>query len=283
MRASVVATAGVLLAGAALAQTPAEPVEPPAPPAAPVKPLWEAGVVGLALSQQAYPGSDQQVGRVLALPYVLYRGPLLRADQGTVGLRAAKTQRYELDIGFAAALGSQAGDIEARRGMDDLGTLVEAGPRIKWFFGPSGQPGRWRLEVPLRGVFDLDEGLAWRGWALAPRLVFEHRVHGWSHEISGGPLIGSRRLNEMYYGVPAAQATPQRPAYRADGGLMAWRLQTWWGRPIDSHWYLFAFARLDSVAGAANAGSPLVRRRNGGSVGVGMSWSGWRSQRPAVD
>lgn len=259
------------------------PVTPAGPPASPAKPLWEVGIVGLALSQQAYPGSDQQVARAIALPYALYRGPLLRADQGAVGLRAVKTASYEFDVGFAAALGSQSSDIDARRGMDDLGTLVEAGPRIKWFLGPPRDPTRWRVELPLRGVFDLSDGLAYRGLALAPALIFEHRVLGLTHEISAGALVGSRKLNDMFYGVSAAEATARRPAYAADSGLVAWRLQTSVSRAIGAQWHAFAFARLDSVAGAANAHSPLVRRRHGGSIGLGLAWSGWQSQRPAVD
>ncbi|MEY3105456.1 MAG: hypothetical protein RJA72_1488, partial [Pseudomonadota bacterium] len=54
-------------------------------------PLWEIGGFALAVSQQAYPGSDQQVDRVLPLPFVIYRGKFLRADRETTGLRAIRT------------------------------------------------------------------------------------------------------------------------------------------------------------------------------------------------
>ena len=54
-------------------------------------PLWEVGVFGTGLMQQAYPGSSQQVNRALVLPFFIYRGQYLRADRGSVGVRAIKT------------------------------------------------------------------------------------------------------------------------------------------------------------------------------------------------
>lgn len=96
-----------------------------------VEPLWEAGVLGTGVSQPAYPGAEERANLLLPLPYMIYRGKYLRIDRGTVGVRAIKTPRTELDVGFAASLGSRADNIEVRRGMDDLGILLEFGPRLK--------------------------------------------------------------------------------------------------------------------------------------------------------
>jgi MipA family protein len=46
---------------------------------------------------------------------------------------------------------------------------------------------------------------------------------------------------------------------------------------------VFGFLRLESVAGAANDDSPLVRRTNGASVGVGLIYTLKRSDARAVD
>ena len=43
-------------------------------------PLWEAGLAGININQLAYPGSDQMVRRNFVLPYLVYRGEILRAD-----------------------------------------------------------------------------------------------------------------------------------------------------------------------------------------------------------
>ena len=120
--------------------------------AAGAPPLWELGGLTVGVSQQACPGSDQQVQRALALPFFIYRGEVFRADRDTLGLRAFKTPEFELDIGVAGAFGSSSEELDARRGMRKLGTLVELGSRLKWNLGEAPDNGRWRAEFPLRAV-----------------------------------------------------------------------------------------------------------------------------------
>lgn len=89
------------------------------------EPLWEVGVVSFGGTQQAWPGAAEEVSRAIALPYVLYRGPLLRIDREASGLRAFKSSDFEIDIGVSGALGSRVGETTVRQGMPELGTLVE--------------------------------------------------------------------------------------------------------------------------------------------------------------
>jgi outer membrane protein len=252
----------------------------------PSQPLWELGFLGGGLSQQAYPGAEQNVKRALVLPYVVYRGRFLRVDRGNLGIRAIKTPTFEFDVGFSGALGSSSNDIDARRGMPDLGTLVEFGPRLKWNLSTPSRPGegRWRAEFPLRGVFDLSDGLAHRGMAFEPELVFERRTSGGTnYSTSVGAVWGDQRLNDTLYGVAPAYARAGRAAYRADSGLIALRLSAAVSRSLGPDWRVFAFGRYDSVAGAANEASPLVRQKGGASVGVGVAWTWMRSERRAED
>ena len=246
-------------------------------------PLWEIGAVGFAVSQQAYPGASQRVNRGLALPYLIYRGKYFRADRETLGVRAINTPTVELDIGFAAAFGASSDDIEARRGMPDLGTLVEFGPRLKWHLGQAGN-GRLRAEFPLRGVFDLDDSLNHKGVAFEPRLIYEWRgAGGWRYGTTVGALFGNRRLADTFYGVAPAYATPGRPAYTAESGLIAWRVGANMSRDLTPNLRVFGFARVDSVSGAANRDSPLVQRTAGPSVGVGLTYTFARSSTLVVD
>jgi MipA family protein len=244
--------------------------------------LWELGGFGLGVSQQAYPGSDQQVQRGLVLPYFIYRGQYLRADQGSAGLRAIKTDTFELDVGVAGSFGSGSDDIKARAGMPTLGTMVEFGPRLKWNLGEGPGKGRWRLELPLRGVLDLSDGGEYRGMAFEPELVFSRRSpSGWAYSTSVGAIMGNRQLADTYYGVSAPFATANRAAYAAKGGLVAWRLGVAANRSITPDWRFFSFARLDSVSGAANENSPLVKQKAGASVGVGLAYTWMRSKAKA--
>lgn len=246
-------------------------------------PLWEIGAFAGGFSQQAYPGSDQQVGRGLVLPYAIYRGQFLRADRETAGLRALKTERFELDVGVAGALGARSDAIEARRGMADLGTLIEFGPRLKVQLGEAAG-GRWQLELPLRGVFDLDDGGARRGWTFEPELGFSRRAAGgWTYSTGIGAIFGDRRLAQTFYEVRPSEAIAGRPAYAAEAGLVAWRLSMSASRPLGRDWRAFGFVRVDSVAGAKNEASPLVRQTTGATVGLGLTWTWKRSERRAFD
>jgi outer membrane protein len=250
-------------------------------------PLWEVGGFALGVSQQAYPGSDEQLDRVRVLPYALYRGKVLRADGDSAGLRAVKTERYELDLGVSGSFGAGNSQIRAREGMRELGTLVELGPRLKIRLGDPATPastGRWRLDLPLRGVFDLNDSGRHRGMAFEPQLVFERQARGgWRYSSSVGAIVADRRLGEHFYGVSSAEALPWRPAYRAKSGLVAWRVSASASYGLSRDWRLFGFARLDSVAGAANEDSPLVRDRTGASFGIGISYTWMRSEASAYD
>ena len=247
-------------------------------------PLWELGALAIGVSQQAYPGADQQVQRGLAVPYFVYRGRFLRADRDTAGLRALKTPSFEVDLGFAGAFAARSDRIEVRRGMPDLGTLVEFGPRLKWNLPLGAGGGTWRLELPLRSVFDLGDGAAYRGAAFEPELAYQRRLAGaWSYGASVSAIVADQRLARTLYAVDPAFARPDRPAYTASSGLIAWRLSASFSRSLSPDWRLFGFGRLDSVSGAANEESPLVRRKHGASVGFGLAYTWLRSRRVAVD
>ena len=263
------------LSTAALAQVPAGPG---------AAPLWELGGVVLGVSQNAYPGSDQQVNRALALPYFIYRGDVLRADRETVGIRALKTETFDLDVGFAGAFGSGSQTIDARHGMRKLGTLVEMGPRLKWDLGAGPAGGRLSAEFPARAVLDLSDKAAHRGWSFEPKLTYARRsASGWRYSASVSAIVADTRLAQTFYEVRSSEATAMRPAYTAESGLVSLRLGTAFSRSLGKDWNLFGFARLDTVAGAANESSPLARRSTGGTVGLGVVYTWMRSERAAFD
>jgi outer membrane scaffolding protein for murein synthesis (MipA/OmpV family) len=246
----------------------------------PAQPLWEAGLAAFGARTPAYPGAAQRTSNGLVVPYLLYRGRVLRADRGTVGVRAARTERLELDVGLAGSFGSAASDNDARRGMPDIGTLVEFGPRLQWRMGPAFG-GRLAATLPLRGVFDLSHRFEYRGLALEPALGWNTRAGGFKLGARVGLLIADQRLADTFYGVAPGLATAARPAYEARAGLVATRLSFSASRRIDRDWTLFGFARMDSVRHAANRRSPLVDKPGGTAVGLGVSWTFARSDRPA--
>ncbi len=253
-------------------------------PAGSAPPLWELGGVALGVSQSAYPGADQQVNRALALPYFVYRGDVLRADRDTAGIRAMKTETFELDVGFAGAFGAGTETIEARQGMRKLGTLVELGPRLKWDLGAGPAGGRLSAVFPVRAVLDLSDQAAHRGWSFEPKLTYARRsASGWRYSASVSAIVADTRLAQTFYEVRSSEATALRPAYAAQSGLVSLRLGTTFSRSLGRDWNLFGFARLDSVSGAANESSPLVRRSTGATAGLGVTYTWMRSERAAFD
>lgn len=250
-----------------------------APTPAPDLPLWEAGLFGGVASTPAYPGADDRSTRALALPFVIYRGKVLRADRSGVNARLVHGERVELDLGFALSLPARSDDVAARDGMPDLHSLLEFGPRLKVLLAEPGPNSRVRLELPLRLPLELGNGFRRQGVVFEPRVVFETGDGGgaWQADASLGAVYGNARLNAYFYEVAPQYATAARPAYRAEGGLMMARLGLAMSRRLSPDWRVFGFARYDHLAHAANRDSPLFRQRGGVSVGAGFTWTGYRS------
>jgi outer membrane protein len=272
---NLIASACLLLSAGAFA----------APPTERNLPLWEAGVGAGYVSTPAYPGADTHSSRGLALPFLLYRGEVLRADQSGIGARLVNTDVLEFDVGFAASLPARSNDVAARAGMPDLGTLVEFGPRVRLKLADVGTSGRVRAELPLRAVIEGRGGLRRQGWTLEPRLVYE--THGenrlWTVDAQLGAVFGDSRINRYFYEVRPEFATLDRPAYSASSGLMLVRTGLFATRRMNPDLRLFGFVRYESYAGAANRDSPLTKRSTGASAGIGFAWTLARSRAMARD
>ncbi|MCF8147103.1 MAG: MipA/OmpV family protein [Sulfuritalea sp.] len=242
-------------------------------------PLWEAGVFGGSLSSPAYPGSAERLTRTLALPYFIYRGDVFRVDRGGIGARMMMGPDVELDVGFAGSLPASSADIAVRDGMPDLGTLLEFGPVLKVTLARPQPGSRLGLEIPVRGVFELNGGLRSQGFAFQPSLVWETRDigGGWSLSASGGLVWGDAQLNQYFYGVPQAYATAQRPAFDAQAGLIGMRASLSSSKNLGPDLRLFAYARQDQYNLGANLNSPLALQSTGQSLGLGLSWVFGRS------
>jgi outer membrane scaffolding protein for murein synthesis (MipA/OmpV family) len=249
----------------------------------PALPLWEAGVFGGAVSTPAYPASDDRSSRLLVLPFLIYRGEILRSDASGIGARLLRTDQVEVDVGFAASLPAHSDNVAARSGMPDLGFLGEFGPRVKIFLGNPTPISRLRLDLPLRAVMEVRGGVRRQGTTFEPRLVYETRETGspWSYDASVAMVIGDSRINRYFYEVAPQFATASRPAYHARSGLMLMRVGLSASYKLNPDVRLFAFVRGESYAGAANRDSPLYKQTTGASIGAGFAWTLGRSTEPA--
>jgi len=237
------------------------------------KPLWELGLGIAALHAPDYRGSDETSAWLLPLPYVVYRGRVLRADRDGARALLFDSERFELDISLHGTVPVRSGNA-ARSGMPELPATAELGPAARVTLWRSAD-ARTRLElrVPARSVISVERSPRIIGATFTPHLQWLRSgvAGGWNVGLQAGPVFGNRRYHGHYYGVDAIHATAQRPAYAAPGGYGGWHAMATASRRYERMW-VGAFVRHDSLRGAAFAASPLVRSDRAWMAGLGVAW-----------
>lgn len=259
-----------------------------APVLAADKPLWELGLGAGALRLPHYKGSDQQHTWVLPVPYLVYRGNILRADREGARAVLLDASRLDIDLSIGASAPRRSKDNEARQGMPDLKPTVEVGPNVNWRLAGGrllGDGSGWRLQLrlPWRAAFTVESDPRYIGWTAAPNLNLDLRTaSGWNIGLLAGPNYNSQRYHGHFYDVAPAYATATRPQYRADGGYAGSRAVMALSRRFERQWF-GAFLQYDTLRGARFEDSPLVRQRQNWSFGVATSWVFATSERSVPD
>jgi len=275
---AVVGTVALLaaLAGAARGAAPVEPgpdVDAGLSPGTP-RPLWELGLGVGGLRVPDYRGSDQSRNYLLPLPYIVYRGTWLKADRDGARALLLDTQRVKVDISVAASTPTRSRDNAAREGMPNLAATGEIGPNLNLTLLRSlDRRTRLDLRLPLRAAFSVERSPKFVGTTFSPHLNLDLAGvgGGWNLGVLTGPVFADRRYHDYYYGVDAAYATADRPAYRAHGGYAGWQALAATSRRVGNAW-VGAFVRYDRLGGAVFDDSPLLRRSSALMVGLGVSW-----------
>jgi MipA family protein len=239
-------------------------------------PLWElgAGVAGLRLPD--YRGADESSTYLLPVPYLVYRGEVVQADRGGIRGMLFERDRVQVNISINGTPPARSDHNVARRGMADLKPVFEVGPTVDLNLWRS--PDRriaLDARAPLRAGMTAQTPPRHIGWRFSPGLNLHlrdvARIPGWNANLAASALFADRRYHAHFYGVDAADALADRPAYRASAGYggMQWTMSV--SKRFPAFW-AGGFLRYDSVAGAAFADSPLVRTRHGVSAGVALIW-----------
>lgn len=261
-----------------------------APAMADDKPLWELGLGVGALRLPHYKGSDQQHTWILPVPYIVYRGNIFRADREGARAVLLDASRLDIDVSVGASAPRRSKDNEARQGMPDLKSTLEVGPNVNWRLASGrsdlfGEGGGWRLQLrlPVRAAVTVESSPRYIGWTAAPNLNLDLRTpSGWNIGLLAGPNYNAQRYHGYFYDVAPAYATPDRPAYRAQGGYAGSRALMALSRRFEGQW-LGAFLQYDQLSGARFEDSPLVRQRQNVSFGVAMAWVLASSERRVSD
>jgi outer membrane scaffolding protein for murein synthesis (MipA/OmpV family) len=261
--------AGVLAAAA----VPAAHAEP--------KPLWELGLGSGAVVFSDYRGADTMHAYPVPVPYLVYRGRFLRSDHNGLRGRLFDAQRVELNLSVNGTTPVRSDS--ARHGMPDLRPTLEVGPALDMHLWKSADTLlALDLRLPARAAFTVEASPRLIGVFLAPHLnldIAQRRGDdGWKLGLLAGPLFATRRYDEYFYSVAPQYASADRPAFEPRGGYAGTQLLASLTRRYPRYW-LGAYLRHDSLAGASFAMSPLVRRESYWAGGFGIAWIIGRSRR----
>jgi outer membrane scaffolding protein for murein synthesis (MipA/OmpV family) len=248
-------------------------------------PVFEVGVAGGGGSIPAYPASSQNQVRGLVVPYLIYRGSVLRSDDGGVRARTSLMDGVELSVSASGGVNASSDDVTARQGMPDLQWLGEVGPNLRfilWRGEEEAAPQRIVLDTPVRAVFSTDwSSVSFRGFTFAPDIAYE-RLHVFSRyarlRVSAGLLFGTDAYADYFYDVAPEYARPGRPAYNAQAGYVGARVSVSYRLPITERLSVVVGGRVENFSGSANADSPLYRSEWNGTVVAGFAFSLWRSE-----
>jgi MipA family protein len=252
-----------------------------APAIAEDKPLWELGVGTGVLVFNDYRGSNTTHAYPLPFPYFVYRGKLFKADdKGLRGLFLNQERvELELSVNGTAPVRNNA----ARSGMPELRSTVEIGPQLDVHLWRSDDRRvRLDLRLPVRSAFTVQAEPRLVGTFVAPNLSLDigqsPGSEGWKLGLLAGPLFADHRYDGYFYSVAPQFAIAGRPAFDAPAGYAGAQMLVALTRRYPN-WWIGAYVRHDTLAGASFAASPLVKSDSYWSGGVGIAWIIGRSSQ----
>ncbi len=247
------------------------------------KPLYEIGIAGGTGFVSDYPASNQGRYRSIFVPNFVYRGKVIKANDGGTKARFIKTGKLIFDISLGASLPSNSKDNEARDGMDDLDWLAEIGPRIIYRFIENPEH-ILQLEFPYRFVYSTDfSHTEYKGYRFATELDYTNK--SFSEDIktfmSIGIQFGSEKLHDNFYEVAPSDVTSNRERFNAKGGYIGSYVSTGFLIPFESAKY-FIGLYYSNYSGNANQDGPLFKSSENYSFFVGLSYFFYKSDELSI-
>jgi MipA family protein len=244
-------------------------------------PLWEVGLGAGAIAFEDYRGSNTTHAYPLPVPYVVYNGKFLKADRD--GVRGTLFNQNWLEINLSFNLTTPVRNDRERSGMPDLRSTVEVGPSFDFhLFRSENRRVKFDLRMPLRYAATVESSPRIIGWTFSPRLNLDLRdpfgLLGWNLGLLAGPLFADHRYHDYFYSVAPQFATPSRPEFQAQGGYAGTQTLAALSKRYPKFW-VGAYMRYDTLAGAAFVDSPLVQRKSYWTGGFGFAWMIRRSSQ----
>ena len=236
------------------------------------------GALGASLRiSPEHPGA-RHVGTRLVPNYVVRWGTLSITNGGALasragepaesGLSAELLSRDRLHLGASLSLdqGRDSSRIERLAGLHDIPSHLRGRLRVGWRLHE-----HWEASATLRG----DLSGRGTGHSIETTLLHQWRPEFLDHTRWGISIGGSaewldaEQANALH-GVTQEDARRSRyPVYRLDSGIGEWRLFTNWRREMGGNWLAFGHLTVSRLSGSV-AGSPLVQKRSGLSLSLGI-------------
>ena len=224
------------------------------------KPLFEGGLFGGVAKFSLYPGSGEYANRTLLLPYFFYRGKVFRSDRQGTRARLYKKKNWNFGLGFGGNVSSKSSESQIRKGMPELDLIFEIGPRARRYnlfknknleFGAS-----FKKANLFKGFKLYSQGYTFQT-SLSLRKSFEALGQNTFYTRIALKLADQRYQDYFYTVLPSYQ-TPERPAYKAQGGILGIRYFAGLQKPVfNGKWVHFFGVTLQEYSLAANKNSPL--------------------------
>ena len=244
-------------------------------------PLWEFGVTAVGARLPHYIGSDEYENYLYPLPYVIYRGDILRADREGVRGIFYKGEKFETSLSLWGNP-PVSDKNEARQGMPELDAIGEIGPALRYYFYRRGWQDHLYLQAAWRTAFSfgfnggLDLDMDYQGWHSSVDLSYHNKTmidgRKLSIYIKGGFHFADSKYNNYFYGVPSQYATSLREPYEADGGYAGFSLSSSLFKEITSRFSIGCYARWNNLDGTVIEDSALVRKKNNYAIGALAVW-----------
>lgn len=250
--------------------------------------LYELGLGLGAAYFPHYPGSDQNKLFIMPFPFAIVRGRIVQSDRRGMRARLFTAKAFDISLSGAGAFPVKAAENRAREGMQDLGWIGQGGPKFRLTLAESTDGSQLRLGLSVRVVvaskeiFNIDH----RGTVVEPELVYT-RPNTFSDRTdlyaSLRSSFATRGLMSYFYQVPANEATPTRRAYDAQPGLLETIATLGLSiRSRNNRHRWFISGDLETIEGARNISSPLVKTHWNGSVALAWIWSFYESKEKAT-
>ncbi|WP_444997384.1 MipA/OmpV family protein [Aliikangiella sp. IMCC44359] len=232
---------------------------------------WEFGAGLATISIPHYLGSDEELNKVLPLPYGTYEDKKTKIDRNGFNYNLFGIRNLDLSFSIGIGLPVSSEDNKARAGMKDLKTLIEIGPAIKYWL-IKDKLNRLSLELPIRTAFGFDDfSVNQQGITGGFDIKYVHNFSQWKFYSSYSINYGDQKYHTQFYEVAPQYVTANRNLYQAKKGISSHSFSL----AVSKRWdqfYFGIFARAEDLKNAANIDSPLVKKEDNLYASIYFGW-----------